>query len=96
MSVQVFKVGQIGTLDLVAVGERAARSPCPETAIRLALAKAMVKFRIAAMRNGSSNTPHFLLEIVEPISREQKRVLREVGPLPEQFLVGPLLFKPDL
>ena len=95
MGVQLVKVGQIGALDLEAVGERATRFPCPEMAIRLALAKAGVRFRVAAMRNGSSSTPHLLLEIVKPISREQKEVLREAGPLPKQFLVGPLLFKPE-
>lgn len=92
---QVFGVGQVGALDLEALGERAKHSPCTETVIRLALAKAGFKFRVAAMRNGSSSTPHLLLKIVRPISREQKEVLREVGPLPDQFLVGPLLFKPD-
>ena len=87
-------VGQVGTLNLEAVQERAARSSCPETAMRLALAKVGIKFRVAEVQNGVNCAPTLLLEILRPVPREQKRMLREVNP-PKRIWAGEILFKPE-
>lgn len=88
------QIGTLGTLDLAAVGERAARSPCTGTAIRLALAKAGVKFRVAEVQNGAGRAPNLLLEILRPVPLEQRKVLREVNP-PKRIWAGEILFKPE-
>ena len=90
------KVGQVGTLDLGAVEERANHFPrCPENAIRLVLAEARIKFRIVDMRNGTSSIPHLVLRPVRPMPKEHREVLKEIGPLPREIMVGPLLFNPE-
>lgn len=88
------QIGTLGKLDLAAVGERAARSFCPETAMRLALAKARIRFRVVEVQNGAGRAPNLLLEILRPVPLEQRKVLREVNP-PKRIWAGEILFKPE-
>ncbi|OGZ95414.1 MAG: hypothetical protein A2847_01490 [Candidatus Sungbacteria bacterium RIFCSPHIGHO2_01_FULL_50_25] len=94
MDREKFRIGDVGILDLQAVQERARqRSPCRETAMRLALAKAEVRFRVEEVRECNGSVPLLALKVKEPVPREHKPVLARLRPIPRKILVGALLFR---